>query len=107
MIAVRDDRIAVIGLRRDQIDLVAALRPHFLIPQLPGVIERQPQDIAVAERPDLRGDAALIGERIVGRSEEHTSELQSLMRNSYAVFCLKQKNNNDYTHDTTYHRHTQ
>src|SRR3546814_6491722 len=26
----------------------------------------------------------------VGRSEEHTSELQSLMRNSYAVFCLKQ-----------------
>src|SRR3546814_4054593 len=26
-----------------------------------------------------------------GRSEEHTSELQSLMRNSYAVFCLKNK----------------
>src|SRR3546814_7074721 len=28
------------------------------------------------------------------RSEEHTSELQSLMRNSYAVFCLKKKKNN-------------
>src|SRR3546814_1238540 len=28
----------------------------------------------------------------VERSEEHTSELQSLMRNSYAVFCLKKKN---------------
>src|SRR3546814_4583024 len=28
---------------------------------------------------------------LVGRSEEHTSELQSLMRNSYAVFCLKKK----------------
>src|SRR3546814_3677194 len=28
----------------------------------------------------------------VGRSEEHTSELQSLMRISYAVFCLKKKN---------------
>src|SRR3546814_3662591 len=28
------------------------------------------------------------------RSEEHTSELQSLMRISYAVFCLKKKNNN-------------
>src|SRR3546814_9554383 len=28
------------------------------------------------------------------RSEEHTSELQSLMRNSYAVFCLKKKTNN-------------
>src|SRR3546814_10250275 len=31
------------------------------------------------------------------RSEEHTSELQSLMRISYAVFCLKQKNNNKNT----------
>src|SRR3546814_7136477 len=29
----------------------------------------------------------------VARSEEHTSELQSLMRISYAVFCLKKKNN--------------
>src|SRR3546814_8115184 len=28
------------------------------------------------------------------RSEEHTSELQSLMRNSYAVFCLKKKKTN-------------
>src|SRR3546814_2457328 len=37
------------------------------------------------------------------RSEEHTSELQSLMRISYAVFCLKKKNNNTvklyYIHD--------
>src|SRR3546814_6982183 len=31
------------------------------------------------------------------RSEEHTSELQSLMRNSYAVFCLKKKNNRNKT----------
>src|SRR3546814_7090946 len=31
------------------------------------------------------------------RSEEHTSELQSLMRISYAVFCLKKKNNNTKT----------
>src|SRR3546814_6381834 len=30
----------------------------------------------------------------IKRSEEHTSELQSLMRISYAVFCLKKKNNN-------------
>src|SRR3546814_7535728 len=30
--------------------------------------------------------------RAFGRSEEHTSELQSLMRTSYAVFCLKKKN---------------
>src|SRR3546814_8716340 len=31
--------------------------------------------------------------KALGRSEEHTSELQSLMRISYAVFCLKKKNN--------------
>src|SRR3546814_7558564 len=35
-----------------------------------------------------------------GRSEEHTSELQSLMRSSYAVFCLKQKTT--LSSDTTY-----
>src|SRR3546814_10740894 len=35
----------------------------------------------------LRGKKAILGER----SEEHTSELQSLMRISYAVFCLKKK----------------
>src|SRR3546814_7134045 len=35
------------------------------------------------------------------RSEEHTSELQSLMRNSYAVFCLKKKLN--YNHTTSIH----
>src|SRR3546814_5654749 len=33
-------------------------------------------------------------ERVTGRSAEHTSELQSLMRNTYAVFCLKKKNKN-------------
>src|SRR3546814_2772842 len=32
-----------------------------------------------------------LGQFAFGRSEEHTSELQSLMRNSYAVFCLKKK----------------
>src|SRR3546814_4350698 len=33
----------------------------------------------------------------IRRSEEHTSELQSLMRISYAVFCLKKKKNNEFT----------
>src|SRR3546814_4527526 len=35
------------------------------------------------------------------RSEEHTSELQSLMRISYAVFCLKKKTKNEYISTTT------
>src|SRR3546814_4250328 len=38
---------------------------------------------------------------IAQRSEEHTSELQSLMRNSYAVFCLKKQNSPSYTTNTT------
>src|SRR3546814_10804732 len=55
--------------------------------------------VPVANRVGAEGDgfrfamAGLDGGRlnIGARSAEHTSELQSLMRNSYAVFCLKQK----------------
>src|SRR3546814_8832681 len=43
---------------------------------------------------------------MTSRSEEHTSELQSLMRNSYAVFCLKKKNDKirqtEHKHQTTH-----
>src|SRR3546814_8794861 len=45
------------------------------------------------------GQAAVEAQHLQ-RSEEHTSELQSLMRISYAVFCLKKKN---HTHMTIYH----
>src|SRR3546814_2335387 len=38
-----------------------------------------------------RGAGLGIDDAGTGRSEEHTSELQSLMRSSYAVFCLKKK----------------
>src|SRR3546814_4276926 len=37
------------------------------------------------------------------RSEEHTSELQSLMRISYAVFCLKKKKTNQHTQQHMFH----
>src|SRR3546814_2715489 len=55
---------------------------------------------AIAARPDHLGLGYARADEIVlsrliggarGRSEEHTSELQSLMRTSYAVFCLKKK----------------
>src|SRR3546814_7037147 len=36
-------------------------------------------------------DAQIFGRQLIARSEEHTSELQSLMRISYAVFCFKKK----------------
>src|SRR3546814_6815849 len=44
-------------------------------------------------RPDLPEFGIKCGNNcgIISRSEEHTSELQSLMRISYAVFCLKKK----------------
>src|SRR3546814_2162696 len=45
----------------------------------------------VLRPPPFDRDRAPHPARIDGRSEEHTSELQSLMRISYAVFCLKKK----------------
>src|SRR3546814_6735772 len=67
--------------------------------------------VAVGGAPLLRvqdGTGRVIEERPmsapVTRSEEHTSELQSLMRISYAVFCLKKKTNHK-TH-TIRHQHT-
>src|SRR3546814_8283834 len=57
--------------------------------------------VAPENRPFIVPDEAAL------RSEEHTSELQSLMRISYAVFCLKkkqhprQKHDHDVVHDTT------
>src|SRR3546814_10721849 len=41
--------------------------------------------------------------RALVRSEEHTSELQSLMRISYAVFCLKQKKHNNLHNNESQH----
>src|SRR3546814_6727370 len=50
------------------------------------------------------GDAVALPGKYVPRSEEHTSELQSLMRISYAVFCLKKKKNtNTRTSQTQRH----
>src|SRR3546814_421712 len=50
-------------------------------------------DCAAVAAPIFGGNNVLTGAL---RSEEHTSELQSLMRISYAVFCLNKKNNNKY-----------
>src|SRR3546814_7272559 len=59
------------------------------------------------EPPQFAGDggtvsaAGALPETPPGRSEEHTSELQSLMRSSYAVFCLKKKNKTKTTKANT------
>src|SRR3546814_5078125 len=45
-------------------------------------------------------ELSFLGKTFNIRSEEHTSELQSLMRISYAVFCLKKKKNNIHHYNT-------
>src|SRR3546814_6349677 len=75
------------GLGEQAIVALHQIGSHGLRPDLTLLIE-------VDEQTALRRIAARDGEgadAIGGRSEEHTSELQSLMRNSYAVFCLKKK----------------
>src|SRR3546814_9670170 len=49
-------------------------------------------DASAREHLDILGQRAQFLAAELARSEEHTSELQSLMRISYAVFCLKKKN---------------
>src|SRR3546814_8854454 len=81
--------------------LQSALKVHFLVPArsspewLPR-ISAQVQRGAGALFGPLFLQALQLGEETCGigarRSEEHPSELQSLMRISYAVFCLKTKN---------------
>src|SRR3546814_1057306 len=61
---------------------------------LPLIIDQFDLSNSLFDHIELQYKPAASGTWIVGmRSEEHTSELQSLMRISYAVFCLKKKNN--------------
>src|SRR3546814_2933103 len=59
--------------------------------------------IVMMPKFDPAGYAELIERHRITKSEEHTSELQSLMRISYAVFCLKKKNK--YRRENR-HKHT-
>src|SRR3546814_1648988 len=58
----------------------------------------------VGQAPYQCGGCSGEASRASGRSEEHTSELQSLMRISYAVFCLKKKTLNHVQQDIYPHR---
>src|SRR3546814_1375930 len=61
------------------------------------------QQDAAGQRPALPPLFKDIEKRTFQRSEEHTSELQSLMRNSSAVFCLKKKKHRP--HQNSIHRY--
>src|SRR3546814_2609974 len=52
-------------------------------------------------RPNTSAHRAISRNWTKFRSEEHTSELQSLMRISYAVFCLKKKKHTNHNHNPT------
>src|SRR3546814_7989188 len=54
--------------------------------------------VIVVDQPDVGDEPHAVEAIVVVRSEEHTSELQSLMRISYAVFCLKKKTTTSIQH---------
>src|SRR3546814_10325934 len=90
--------------RPDEPRRLGETRPHRHIARLRAV---QPVKITFAQHR-IFGDQSAVLKR--ERSEEHTSELQSLMRISYAVFCLKKKKHTHKhtttTNDTSNQRHT-
>src|SRR3546814_4192390 len=62
------------------------------------IMGERPEDVEkeiLYQTGALQALAAAAGHEVTHRSEEHTSELQSLMRISYAVFCLKKKKTNN------------
>src|SRR3546814_1282973 len=94
--------IAILGGTRwnqDAVDRFAAFADRH---QLPVAVQFRRQMLFSTAHPCFVGDVGLGG----NRSEEHTSELQSLMRISYAVFCLKKKNTITQNTITRKHKHT-
>src|SRR3546814_8586787 len=76
-----------------ELQLVADAFDHRHDVAAPRRVERRERFVhkqAFGGREQRAADRAPL--RLAARSEEHTSELQSLMRNSYAVFCLKKQN---------------
>src|SRR3546814_5196142 len=88
---LEDDEQPAIGMRLGENAQMGTFgkRP-CLLDRLRSSGEPLPPLVAPAQEIALLGDAPLLAHPL--RSEEHTSELQSLMRISYAVFCLKKKN---------------
>src|SRR3546814_4246511 len=77
----------------ERLGLPASL-PSDLLGRRPDIIAARWRAEAAAKRIDVAHAQFYPSVNLLGfiRSEEHTSELQSLMRISYAVFCLKKKN---------------
>src|SRR3546814_12235845 len=78
--------IAVTGEPVDSVALHVFNNPHFSSLASPTRLGELLPNLRIVEESQVPARA------LDERSEEHTSELQSLMRISYAVFCLKKKN---------------
>src|SRR3546814_8480672 len=94
--------LKLLGLGRDQLELLPENGMRLDAGALEDVLarcerERQPVLMAVAVLGTTEYGTVDPVDAMVDRSEEHTSELQSLMRISYAVFCLKNKNKKSKT----------
>src|SRR3546814_8837194 len=85
------------NLARSQFKQAHAERDRGQKPQRPRQIAESVDMAQAGGEPDLEQPAQK------QRSEEHTSELQSLMRISYAVFCLKKNNDNNTNTNPPYH----
>src|SRR3546814_2313002 len=97
MVANDDPALAIVELERaKKLGHVGIMIPTVAGEGVPQYHERGMDPLweaAVANDMSVNIHAGTARERNKKtRSEEHTSELQSLMRNSYAVFCLTQKN---------------
>src|SRR3546814_6319824 len=94
MVVARDDQHTAVRVRACHIAMLERVaravdaRP-FAVPEREDAILRRIGDARQHLRSPDRGRREIF---VDARSEEHTSELQSLMRISYAVFCLKKKN---------------
>src|SRR3546814_2769119 len=82
-----------------------AIRSRSQSPVPPPPANRDP--IAISSVGSASSASIIRGSSVSScRSEEHTSELQSLLRISYAVFCLTKKNTNTHNHEPSVHKIT-
>src|SRR3546814_7902643 len=91
-------RLASAGISTWSLDPAATMRPSRTTTTASGTGAASG---LTSVAPTMASGAAAGGASVVARSEEHTSELQSLMRISYAVFCLKKKTTQAHTTSIT------
>src|SRR3546814_3208352 len=98
-------RLANAAIKQREVDERIELDDAAVLAVLEKMVKQRKDSVSQFEAANREDLAAIERAEIVviqGRSEEHTSELQSLMRISYAVFCLKKKKKNKKKHNTHY-----